>query len=125
RKKGNIIPIYFHPRIETLPNNQCMRSVSCSLDKAIIREINAPKKELKIIPVKMIVSTRMERSTARANKITDIIVINAASILSVGKAYNPQQGRLILKNTVTTAPTEAPEETPRMYGSANGFFSKP
>ena len=31
----------------------------------------------------------------------------------------------IPKKSVITAPTEAPDDTPRVYGSASGFFSSP
>ena len=46
-------------------------------------------------------------------------------MLKVGKAYKPTTGIEILKKIVMTAPTEAPDEIPNVYGSANGFLSKP
>jgi len=49
----------------------------------------------------------------------------APIILKVGSAYKPTTGIEILKKIVKTAPTDAPDETPSVYGSANGFFNKP
>lgn len=53
------------------------------------------------------------------------MVINAAMILAIGKVNKPKMGRLSWKNITITAPTEAPEDTPNVYGSANGFLSSP
>src|SRR5699024_2627878 len=89
------------------------------------RDISAPKKELKITPVKIIVSTRMARSMRLANNRTIKIVINEATILKSGSVNEPITGREIPKKIVITAPTDAPEDTPNVNGSANGFRNKP
>ena len=100
--------------METLPRSQIMICRSSSPVKAIIKEINAPKKELKITPVKIIVSTFIERSIFCANKRTRRIVNKCENrILKKGKVNAPIKGIEILKNMVITAPTEAPDETPK------------
>ena len=73
-----------------------------------------PKKELKIIPVKIIVSIFIERSTSLANEITSSIVTNAPIILKTGNVYIPKKGTEIPKKSVATAPTEAPDDTPNV-----------
>ena len=98
---------------------------SSSPVKAIIREINAPKNELKITPVKIIVSTFIERSIFCAKRRTRRIVIKAQMTLKKGKVNAPIKGSDKLKNMVTTPPTDAPDETPSVYGSARGFLNNP
>src|SRR5699024_6112220 len=100
------------PRIETLPKNQPMICLNSSLVKAITKEISAPKKELKITPVKIIVSTRIVRSISLAKKRTIKMLINEAIILNTCNVKEPKTGSDSPKKIVTTAPTEAPEETP-------------
>src|SRR5690625_171807 len=124
-KKGTIIFKWLHPRIETLPNNQPIICLSSSPVKAIIKEINDPKKELKITPVKIIVSTRIARSILSAKINTINTVTKALIILKKGKEKEPNMGIDKLKKIVITAPTEAPEETPRVKGSASGLRKRP
>src|SRR5699024_1490549 len=113
-KKGKIILMWSQPLIETLPNNQPMICLNSSPVKAIIKEISAPKKELKMTPVKIIVSTRNVRSIRLAKKRTIKMVMNEARILNTGNVKVPKIGRDSPKKIVTTAPTEAPEETPNV-----------
>src|SRR5699024_8576925 len=75
---------YSQLRIATLPSNQPIICRNSSPVKVIIKDINALKKELKTIPVKMIVSTRSEPSIFLAKVMTIIKVINAAIILING-----------------------------------------
>src|SRR5690606_12053994 len=49
----------------------------------------------------------------------------APVMLKTGNVYVPRIGIDKPKKSVTTAPTEAPDDTPRVYGSASGFFSNP
>src|SRR5690625_417166 len=104
-------PTWDHPRIDTLPRSQPIICLSSSPVKAIISEIKAPKKELKIIPVKIIVSTRMARSIFRAKYNTIKIVKKDANILNSGRVKEPIHGSEILKKIVIAAPTESPEDT--------------
>ena len=46
-------------------------------------------------------------------------------MLRIGKVYDPKIGRVNPKKSTMTAPTDAPEETPSVYGSASGFFNNP
>src|SRR5690625_6959345 len=92
-------PTWDHPRIDTLPRSQPIICLSSSPVSAIISEIKAPKKELKIIPVKIIVSTRMARSIFRAKYRTIKIVTKDARILKSGKVNEPITGRDRLKRS--------------------------
>src|SRR5690625_210581 len=124
-KKGDINMTWDQPRMDTLPRIQPIICLSSSPVNAIIKEIKAPRKELKIIPVKIIVSTRIARSIFRAKYNTIKIVKKDANILNNGRVKEPIHGSEILKKIVITAPTEAPEDTPKVKGSANGFLNKP
>ncbi len=46
-------------------------------------------------------------------------------MLNKGSVNIPAKGMDKPKNKVKTAPSEAPEETPMVYGSASGFLNKP
>jgi hypothetical protein len=87
--------------------------------------MNAPRKELKIIPVKIIVSTFMDLSIFLANNKTAKMVKKEKRILNKGRVNMPANGIDKPKNKVKTAPREAPEDTPIVYGSARGFLNKP
>src|SRR5699024_11155084 len=113
-KKGKIILMWSQPLIETLPNSQPIICLSSSPVKAIIKEITAPKKELNTIPVKIIVSTRKERSSFLAKKMTISMVKKAKVILKIGSVKGPIKGIDMLKNIVITAPTLAPDEIPKV-----------
>jgi hypothetical protein len=77
-------------------------------------EIMAPRKELKMIPVKIIVSTLIERSIFRAKASTKKIVTHENKMLSNGSVKLPIIGIDKLKNKVSTAPKDAPEDTPNV-----------
>src|SRR5690625_1932792 len=110
-KKGKINITWDQPRMDTLPKIQPIICLSSSPVSAIIKEIKAPRKELKIIPVKIMVSTRMARSIFRAKYKTIKIVKKDANILKSGRVKEPITGSEILKKIVITAPTESPEDT--------------
>ncbi|EKN67412.1 hypothetical protein BAZO_09626 [Schinkia azotoformans LMG 9581] len=78
-----------------------------------------------MIPVRMIVSTDIFRSTIRENVKTRNKVNKAKMILIIGKVNEPITGRVNPKKRTMTAPTDAPDETPSVYGSASGFFNSP
>ena len=107
---------YDQPRMETLPRSQLTICRNSSPVKAIIKEIRAPRNELKMIPVKIIVSTFIARSTLRAKASTKKIVKNENRILNTGRVNAPMRGSDICKKIVNTAPTDAPEETPACTG---------
>ena len=71
-----------------------------------------PRKELKIIPVKIIVSTDIDFSTNRAKDKTITNVRKPPIILKIGNVNGPRNGILIPRNKTKTAPTDAPEEIP-------------
>jgi hypothetical protein len=54
--------------------------------------MNAPRKELKMIPVKIMVSTLIERSIFRANASTKKIVAQENKMLSNGRVKLPMTG---------------------------------
>src|SRR5690625_1106176 len=110
-KKGKINITWDQPRMDTLPRIQPIICLSSSPVSAIIKEIKAPRKELKIIPVKIMVSTRMARSIFRAKYKTIKIVTKDAIILKSDKVNDPITGRDRLKKIDTTTTTDAPEET--------------
>src|SRR5690625_3841490 len=107
-------PTWDHPRIDTLPRIQPIICLSSSPVSAIISEIMSPKKELKIIPVKIIVSTRMARSIFREKYRTIKVIKKNARKQKIGKENEHITRRDRLKKIVTTAPTEAPEKTPNV-----------
>lgn len=113
-KNGKMIFMYSQPLIDTLPSSQPIIWRSSSPVNAIISEIMAPKKELKMIPVKIIVSTRIERSILLAKVRTRKMVKNENRILNNGKVKEPTNGIDSWKNSVKTAPTDAPEDTPNV-----------
>ena len=102
-----------------------MICLSSSPVSAIMSDRTEPRNEPKMIPVRMIVSIFIERSTSLAKPMTRNIVIAAPVILKTGNVYVPKIGIDKPKKSVTTAPTEAPDDTPSVYGSASGFFSNP
>jgi hypothetical protein len=67
----------------------------------------------------------MERSILLAKVRTKKMVKKENKILSNGNVKEPIKGIDRWKNSVNTAPTDAPEDTPNVYGSANGFLSRP
>src|SRR5699024_1731143 len=79
----------------------------------------------KIIPVKIMVSILIVRSTRRAKPMTRNIVTVAPSMLKNSNVYVPMNGIDKPKKSVITAPTEAPEDTTSVYGSESGFFNSP
>src|SRR5690625_4779118 len=46
-------------------------------------------------------------------------------MLKTGNVNDPSNGSDMPKNIVITAPTEAPEDTPNVYGSASGLRKRP
>lgn len=91
-KNGNNSPLYFHPRIATLPISQEMICRNSSPVKAIMSEIKALKKAPKIMPAKMIVSTDIRRSTMRVNVKTAASVTMPHKMLTIGSVNVPSSG---------------------------------
>src|SRR5699024_2849255 len=93
--------------------------------RAINKEISEPTKALTIMPAKIIVSIAKLRLLNRTKPKTTNKVTNPLTIDTTGSVQFPKPSIFTWKNITITAPDEAPEETPIVYGSAKGLRNNP
>ena len=81
------------------------------------------KNKEKTIPVKIIVVLDNSLSTLLANNKTIIIVNKLHKNPTRDKEKFPRNGIVIPETIKRPTPSDAPDDTPKVYGEANGFFN--
>ncbi|MPM89752.1 hypothetical protein SDC9_136864 [bioreactor metagenome] len=117
----NCISLQSAPAKLPISQNVILCIPSALFAKYTIKLENALQTELKAIPAK--------RSFIEFD-LPPILDINNTSIDTINAPINPQTpiafvpNRLPIPNiTATVAPNDAPDDTPNIYGSANGFLT--
>ncbi len=92
-KNGSMIHTWDQPLMPTLPISQLIICLKSSCENATNNDNQAPKNELIMIPVKIIVSFASERWTSLVKAITKSKVANPLKIDTNGKVNVPKNER--------------------------------
>ena len=116
--------VYDHPRSARLPIVQYIISLIVCFDIVDRKETTAPRKLCITTPARMRLCVGIFRPS-RASAITNHNVTTPVKKATSGNVQIPISAYCKPKKIRKAAPTEAPEETPNVNGSASGLRSTP